>query len=133
MRITLLLAMAVALWAEEAQASDRPVPASTLAAVGLPDLQMLNDAQGNEVRGMHRGAKAFGKSIISALILDPESNSFIVGTDANSATASVQGRFAASQQTSAVAVSLIVEPSGNFSGFSSAIIGGAGGSAFAKN
>jgi hypothetical protein len=133
MRITLLLVLAIGLFAAPAQASDRRVPDSTLAAVGLSNLQMLSDAQGNEVRGMHRNAKAFGKSLVSALILDPESNSFIVGTDANSATASVQGRLAASQQTSAVAVSLIVEPSGNFSGFSSAILGGAGGSAFAKN
>jgi hypothetical protein len=133
MRITLSLAVVVALFTAPAVASDRPVPTSTLAAVGLSDIEMLSDAQGNEVRGMHRGAKAFGKSIVSTLIFDPESSSFIFGSDANSATASVQGRFAASQQTSLSAVSLIVEPSGNFSGFSSAIIGGAGGSAFAKN
>lgn len=133
MRTTLSLAMAVALFAAPALASDRPVPSSTLAAVGLSDLEEISDARGNEVRGMHGVTKAFGKSLVSALLLDPESGSFISGTDANSSIATAHGRIAVEQQASAVAVSLIVEPSGNFSGFSSAILGGAGGSAFAKN
>src|SRR5690606_18781510 len=105
----------------------------TLAAVGLSDLEMLSDVQGNAVRGMHGSVKAFGKSIVSALLLDAETGSFIAGTDANFASTSAHGGIAVYDQASALAVELTVEPSGNFSGFNSAIIGGAGGSAFAKN
>lgn len=133
MRTTLSLAMAFALLAGSALASDRPVPPSSLAAVGLSDLQLISDAQGNEVRGRHGGVKAFGKSLVMALLFDAESGSFISGTDATTATASAHGRIAVYNQASGVAVDLIVEPSGNFSGFNGAIIGGAGGSAFAAN
>jgi len=133
MRTAFPLVLASLVSAAPALAADRPVPQSTLASVGLSGLETMSDAQGDQVRGMHPGVRAFGVSMVSGLILDPVTDSFIFGSDVNSASSGVHGSFAASQQASAVALTLVVQPSGEYPGFSGTILGGAGGSAFARN
>jgi hypothetical protein len=133
MRNALPFALAAILVAAPALATDRQVPDSTLAAVGLSGLEAMSDAQGNQVRGMSTGVRSFGVSMVSGLIIDPVTNSFIFGSDANTASSAVIGGFAASQQTSAVSLNLVIESNGTYPGFYGTLLGGAGGSAFAND
>lgn len=138
MRTALTLAAALMLLAAPALAGDNHVPQSTLAAVGLGEMQVLDDAQGHEVRGMSSNALAMGLSLVSGLIVDPASKSFVFGSDVNAAMATAENAglnpftTAQTNQLSTINLNLIVLPSATHPGFNGFIVGAAGGNAFAS-
>jgi hypothetical protein len=134
MRNSLTFATALFLGVAPTFAADQPVPTSTLSALGLSELDVISDAEGENIRGLSGGnGISKGLSMVSGLIVDPISNSFVFGSDVNSAKAGGgYGGAAATQQTSSIALNLTIEPSSTHTGFYGTIVGGAGGSAFAK-
>ena len=135
MKYTVTLAALSAMFlAGPAFAGDGHVPQSTLQSLGLGELQVISDAEGMTVRGMS-SATAWGTSIVSGLLLDPNTKSFVFGTDANKSgsTASGHSKFgvvASQENISGVELALAVET--NTSSFTGLLIGGAGGSSFAS-
>ena len=113
-------------------ASDGYVPQSTLAVLGLADMEAVSDIEGLQVRGMRGAATSIGRSLAVGLVVDPESGSFLFGSDTNSASAYSETTFmnpvaeASHTTASAIDISLTV---GTFTGV---LIGGSGGSASAS-
>lgn len=118
--------------AQEGQISDE-----ALQAMGLSSLERMTDEEGTSVRGMSGSAMTMGMTLISGLILDPSTKSFVFGADANTsgATAENAGKqvvtMASSAQTSAVNLNLDILT--NVSSFKGILIGGAGGQAAARS
>ncbi len=135
MKLTATLATLMALFlAGPAMADDGHVPHSTLQSLGLGDMQVLSDNDGMSVRGMG-GAKAWGTSIVSGLLLDPATKSFVFGTDANmsGSTATGGGKLGATayqNNYSSIDLGLVVNT--NTSNFVGLLYGGAGGYSFAS-
>lgn len=91
MKFTATIAtLSVLIFAGAASAEDGRVPQSTLASLGLGDMQILSDDAGMDVRGMS-GATAWGTSVVSGLLLDPNTKSFLIGTDANMSGSTASG------------------------------------------
>ncbi|MGE3999537.1 MAG: hypothetical protein AB7I48_04920, partial [Planctomycetaceae bacterium] len=135
MKFTVTMAALFTLFvAGAARAEDGHVPQSTLASLGLGDMQVLSDNDGMAVRGMS-GATAWGTSVVTGLLLDPDTKSFVIGTDANmsgssSSAYSKHGSFAYQDNHSYVELALVVSTStSNFTGL---LIGGAGGNSAAS-
>jgi hypothetical protein len=131
---SLVAIMTVAI-ASSAFAGDGAVPKSSLNALGLNGMQVLSDEAGLEVRGMSSNAKAMGLSLVTGLLIDPHTKSFVFGVDANLAKATAENAglnavsSAATAQQSAVGLQLNVVT--DVSSFSGVLLGGAGGNAFA--
>ncbi len=135
MKLTATLATLCALFvAGPVTADDGHVPQSTLQSLGLGDMQVLSDDDGMSVRGMG-GAKAWGTSIVSGLLLDPATKSFVFGSDTNmsGSTATGGGKSGATayqENYSNIDLGLVVNTNtSNFVGF---IFGGAGGYSLAN-
>lgn len=74
----------VALLVSSALAEDRTVSKSTLAALGLGQMEVMSDAEGLQVRGMSSNAAAFGASLSAGQMSDPRTpGNFLVLTDTN--------------------------------------------------
>ena len=135
MKLTATLATLAALFlAAPVMAGDGHVPQSTLQSLGLGDMQVLSDDDGMSVRGMG-GAKAWGVSIVSGLLLDPNTKSFLFGSDANTSgsTATGGGKFGATayqNNYSSIDLGLVVDT--NTSSYAGFLYGGAGGYSFAS-
>jgi len=124
--------------AAPAFAGDGHVPKSTLDRLGLAGMQPVSDAEGMQVRGMSGCARVLGRSLVSGLLLDPVTTSYVFGADSNSATSSAENggcrvkAQATHQQLSNVSLSLTVSiDNGLSSVFDGYLIGGAGGSGMA--
>ena len=131
-----LAAVLACLLTASAYAGDGYVPRSTLAVLGLADMEAVSDIEGLQVRGMRGAATSIGRSLAVGLVIDPESGSFLFGSDTNGANAysetTVMSSSAEASHATASAINLsltVVNPSGTFTGV---LIGGAGGSASAS-
>ena len=86
MRYAFSLALAMILasvLAAPALAGDGHVPQSTLDSLGLAGMQPVSDEEGMQVRGMSGAARVMGISLVSGLVLEPSTKSFVFGSDAN--------------------------------------------------
>ncbi len=81
----LLIAGVVPAVAEEGRVSE-----TTLSALGLGGMNVISDAQGMEVRGMSSSAMSMGTSLVFGQLIDPETKSFVVGSDINTAAATAE-------------------------------------------
>ncbi len=135
MKLTATLATLTALFlAGPVTADDGHVPHSTLQSLGLGDMQVLTDNDGMSVRGMG-AADAWGTSIISGLLLDPATKSFVVGTDSTRSGSSAisggrHGATAYQDNFSSIDLGLVVNT--NTSSYVGLLYGGAGGYSFAS-
>ncbi len=78
------LALLAALAATPALAQEGRVSQSTLQLVGLGEMEVMSDDEGNDVRGMSSSAAASGSSLMFAVLLDPNNpGNFLVGADTN--------------------------------------------------
>jgi len=129
-----LAALTALLLAAPAQAGDGHISSETLSAVGLGGMQIVSDADGMQVRGMSGGASAWGISIVTGVLLDPATKSFIAGTDTNlSGSKSSSGiKTITAFQTNFSALELGLTVNTNTSNFTGFLFGGAGGSSFAS-
>ena len=119
--------LAVALLANSAQAENN-VPGSTLEALGLGTMKANS---GSQVRGMSSNAVTGGTSLVSGVLVDGTTNSFIFGSDANVSGASAENAglqpltVSSSGQGSSIALSLdVLSVNGQFSGILLGIAGG---------
>ncbi len=125
----------VVLMASQAFAGDTRVPQSTLDTLGLAGLETVSDEEGMQVRGMSASAMTMGLSLVTGLLIDPETKSFIFGADANAAAATAEnaGKQVLTQvshiQASSLNLSLNVASVGGI--FNGSLMGGAGGSGMA--
>ncbi len=130
-----LLALALFFLAGPARAADGQVPAGVLQRLGLADLEPLSDAQGAAIRGQSGVVMARGLSLSTGLVLDRNTNSFVSGTDANTAISTAENSSdwawtqALSAHRSAFSLNLGVNSSNGL--FTGVLIGGAGGNACA--
>ena len=129
--VTLLMSLV----AVPAISAEGQVSPSTLASLGLADMQILSDEQGMAVRGLSGNAIASSLSIVTGFLIDPSTNNFVGSTDAHAALANAEnaGRNAPSiaitEHLSLMGLELIIETNGV--PFSSGIlVGSAGGSAY---
>ncbi len=125
----------VVLMASQAFAGDTRVPQATLDTLGLAGLETVSDEEGMQVRGMSASAMSMGLSLVSGLLIDPQTKSFIFGTDANAASATAEnaGKQVLTQashlQSSSLNLNLnVISVGGAFNGV---LFGGAGGSGMA--
>jgi hypothetical protein len=131
MRLALSLATLLTMFsATTLSANDGRLSQTTLAALGLSDMQPLTDAEGAQVRGSGGDVLAMSLSVVSGVVIDHSTKNFLFGSDANlaKATAAKGGYLPAvamTQHISAIQLQLVT------SSFSGRIIGGAGGGAFA--
>ncbi len=130
-----LTALLTALCAAPALAADTYVPQSTLSSLGLGEMEVVSDEVGMEVRGMSGSAMTMGLSLVTGLLIDPNTKSFIFGSDANAASATAENAGkqiltqASHAQASALNLSLnVTSTNGVFTG---TLVGGAGGSGVA--
>jgi len=125
----------VVLMASQTFAAETHVPKSTLDTLGLAGMQTVSDEEGMQVRGMSSNAMTMGLSLVSGLLIDPDTKSFIFGTDTNAAASSAEnaGKQVLTQashvQSSALNLSLNVSSVGGV--FNGVLMGGAGGSGMA--
>ena len=126
------------LLAVPALADDGNVPQSTLNALGLAGMQTVSDQEGMQVRGMSGRARSMGLSLVTGLLIDPATSSYVLGVDTNAARSSAQNAGhrvrteASHMQASTVDLSLYVEThTGVHSVFYGYLVGGAGGSGMA--
>ena len=127
----ILAALLLSTFAISASAEDHRVPQSALAKLGLGQMQNVGEQRGLDVRGRGRYSLSMGLSFVSGVLLDPESNSFVGGTDTNTAFALSENVVPSSlaqtstDQGSQVEVQLDVNTNGNiFSGYLFGIAGG---------
>lgn len=136
MRIVLCFATVMLLLTASAFADNGNVRKSTLADLGLAGADILSDDEGMEIRGLSGNAAARGISLVTGLLLDPNSLSFVVGIDTNGAASSAENAGiniltkAAENQASAIDISLSVMGTSIYNGI---LIGGAGGSAMGSS
>ena len=117
-------------------AGDGNVPQSTLHILGLADMETVSDEVGMQVRGMGAAAATRGHSHVIGVLLDPGTNSHVVGADANFARTSWESpcRFstAGPSHTTASTMTLPLSVTTPMGAFNKVLIGGAGGSATAS-
>ena len=125
----------MSLIAAPAFSNETHVPQSTLASLGLSEMQVMSDEQGMGVRGLSGNAIASSLSIVTGFLIDPTTNNFVGSTDAHAAIANAEnaGRNAPSsaitEHLSLMGLELIIQTNGT--PFSSGIlVGSAGGSAY---
>ena len=94
-----LAAILVCLMALPAWAADGHVPQTTLARLGLAQMEILSDAEGLQVRGMghghggHGGGGAgavIGSSMVTGLVIDQYTKSYVLGADTDMAAACLE-------------------------------------------
>ncbi len=154
MRFVCSFAAVLAFAAAPALAGEGQVPQSKLANLGLGNAQVLSDSDGMQIRGMGRkdyghqnygkqqivgssssNALASGRSLVVGLLIDPATNSFVFGSDTNSAASSSENgglnapSSAFEKQSSGLGLDLNVVTS--TSKFNGVLNGGAGGFGFA--
>jgi hypothetical protein len=123
------------LLAAPALADDGHIPQATLSALGLAGMDTVSDEEGTQVRGMASGAGiALSRSMVTGLLIAPDTKSYVWGTDLNVAQACLDASCIVAapdpytETASTVELGLdVVTDSGSFSGV---LIGGAGGYAF---
>ncbi len=71
-------------------ANDGQVSGDALAALGLGDMQVISDVEGMGVRGMSSSAMSMGSSLVFGQLIDPDTKSFVVGSDINAAGATAE-------------------------------------------
>jgi hypothetical protein len=133
MKYTMTLAALSGLFlAAPARSDDGHVSAATLGSLGLGEMHGLSDAEGLAIRGMGGGgyASAWGSSIVSAVLIDPATKSFVAGADTNgsksySTGSYKKGPFVSQKNFSSVNFKLDVET--DASTFNGLLFGGAGG------
>ncbi len=125
----------VVLMASQAFAGDTQVPKSTLDSLGLAGFETVSDEEGMEVRGMSASAMTMGLSLVTGLLIDPNTKSFVFGADANAAMATAENAGkqiltqASHNQASSVNLGLDTTTAGGF--FVGTLFGTAGGSGMA--
>jgi hypothetical protein len=131
MRYALAIALVLSAWmVVPACAGD--VPLSTLKSLGLGSLKQMSDAEGAKVRGMSSGTSAMGTSLVSGLLIDPATKSFIFGASADAAMSSSEnagwGTYseAGAETSSAMELNLTIDTGSSY--FTGTLYGGAGGS-----
>jgi hypothetical protein len=115
--------------AEFAAGSDGEVSRATLFRLGLGGMELLTDADGAQIRG-EGIASSWGRSLVTGVLIDPVSSSYVTGTDTNGAR-SIEKRKgkavqAAHAQNSAINLSLSVTSNGFYFGKLAAGAGGRG-------
>jgi len=130
-----LAAILASLLAAPAFADDGHVPQATLDTLGLANMETLSAEEGMQVRGMGGSAAVIGVSVVTGLIIDPDTKSYVFGTSTDFAGACLETVCPFSppdpfqEHASALSLGLnVVSPLGAFDGL---LIGGAGGSATA--
>jgi hypothetical protein len=153
-RVLALAALLVCGIAAPAMADQGHVPSHTLGRLGLAGMHSLSDAEGMEVRGMGGGGivAVMGKSIVSGLIISPNTKNFIGGTSTNMGMGNAEhagGHFGdhhghqghgdegskpvlSINSTQASFIGLQLQVVQNLDVFNGVLIGGAGGSATAS-
>lgn len=129
-----IVAIVMAFVTAPVSASEGHIGQATLASFGLGDIQIMSDQQGMKIRGQGGNASAMGLSIVTGFLIDPSTNNFVGGTDAQSAMANASnaGKYApvivSSNQESLIVLQLDVVIDGTpfFNGY---LIGNSGGSA----
>jgi len=130
-----ITAMLVALSASQVFAGDQ-VPSNALDALGLGDMQVVSDAEGMQVRGKSSSAMSMGLSLITGLLVDPDTKSFIFGSDVNAASATAENAgkniisMVSHSQSSALNLELNILTATSV--FTGSLIGGAGGMGMAS-
>lgn len=130
-----LIAILVCLLAAPALGDDGHVPQATLDTLGLAQMETLSYEEGMQVRGMSGSAATIGMSVVTGLIIDPNTKSYIFGTGTNFAGACLETICPLSppdpyhEQASGVDLGLEVFSGGEE--FLGLLFGGAGGSAIA--
>jgi len=126
-------ALVAVLMAAPVLAGDGHVPQSTLNAIGLAGMETLSDAEGMQVRGLSGNAHTQGLSLVSGLLIDLGTKSFVFGSDTNYSHGSAENAGlqvltqATHIQASGLALSLdVTSPQGIFSGLLAGIAGGSG-------
>jgi hypothetical protein len=115
---------------------DGQVPKSVLAKVGLAGMETVSDEVGLQVRGRSGNVFSSGRSLVSGVLITPDTKNFVFGSDANLAIATgelagVVDPTAAHQTTSLVGLQLgVATNSYVFNGF---LYGGAGGFGYASS
>lgn len=134
-RDTVLATIVTFLLVGPALAGDGMVAPSTLKALGLAGMQTVSDAEGMQVRGLSAAAATAGLSVVSGVLYDPNSQSFVVGADASSASACEETTccFYALDPTHTVlsAIELTLDVTSGGIVFSGVLVGGGGGSGMA--
>jgi hypothetical protein len=138
MKCALSLAVVfAALVAAPVLADDGNVPQPTLNVLGLAGMETLSDAEGMHVRGLSGNAHTQGLSLVTGLLIDPATKSYVFGTDTNYAHADAENAgcmvftWAEHEQASGVALSLDVTTL--TSDFSGILLGAAGGFGYAAS
>ncbi len=122
-----------ALLAAPALAGEGNVPESTLNAFGLAGMETLSDAEGMQVRGLSGNAHTQGLSLVAGLLIDPDTKSYIFGSDVNYAHADAENAgcmvltWAEHEQESGVGLALdVITLTSEFAGISIGLAGGYG-------
>jgi hypothetical protein len=131
------LALVAVLMAAPVFAGEGHVPQSTLDSIGLAGMETLSDADGMQVRGMSGNAHTQGLSLVSGLLIDLGTKSYVFGSDTNYAHATAENAGlqvltqASHIQASSLVLSLnVTSVQGIFSGL---LRGAAGGSGMASS
>jgi hypothetical protein len=111
---------------------DGHVSQAALNALGLADMETVSDEEGAQVRGMASGSgMSMSRSLVTGLLIDPNTKSHVWGTDLNIASASLEGCgiiVAPDPYTeTASGINLNLDVVSTFGSFSGVLIGGAGG------
>ena len=134
MRQTVYLATLVAVLSPSTSfAADGAIPQATLASLGLSDLEVLSDSYGSEVRGRSGNAFALGLSMVTGFLVDSDTNSFVFGSDSNTAEANAENSglhvFNTAQENHESATVLNLDVTGGTGGWTGSSYRGSGGSA----
>ena len=127
-----LAAVLACLLTASAYAGDGYVPQSTLAVLGLADMEVVSDIEGLQVRGMRGAATSLGRSLVVGLVIDPESSSFVFGSDTNSAGAYSETTFLNPVAEATHVTASAIDLSRTVGTFTGVLIGGSGGSGIAS-
>ena len=132
-----LAAILASLSAAPALAADGNVPRFTLDIFGLVGMETLSSEDGMQVRGMSGNAAAMGLSLVTGVLIDPATNSFVFGVDTNAAASSAENAglqvLTQASHVQASAASLSLDVTTSTSTYSGVLIGGAGGAATASS
>jgi hypothetical protein len=116
-----------------ALADDGHVSPNTLSALGLGGMEVVSDAEAMQVRGLSGNAWTQGLSIVMGILIDPNTKSYVWGTDVNYAHASAENAGlqvltqAEHAQSSAIALDLeVTSVPGIYVGVLAGTAGGSG-------
>ena len=127
-------AIVIALLAVSAQAADGNVPSTVFPSLGLSGMKTVSDADGMQVRGFSGAAAVRGRSIVFGSLITPDTKSFVVGSDVNTAEACLEivcpmtpsDPYQSSNSNINLNLNVVTETF-SFNGY---LIGGSGGSSF---